>query len=69
MLVTKSRSDAKTTKRPITKAQRPLTQDEWDTHVASQAARPPCAECGQPLLLIQPGRKRCEACRMIGTPS
>jgi hypothetical protein len=42
----------------------PFTQDEWDTHVASQAARPRCAACGQPLLLIQPGRKRCEACRI-----
>lgn len=51
------------------KPQRPLTQDEWDTHVASQTARSPCIQCGQPLLLVLPGRKRCEACRMIGTPS
>lgn len=49
------------------KPQRPLTQDEWDVHVASQAARPTCVQCEQPLLLIQPGRERCEACRIEDT--
>jgi hypothetical protein len=32
----------------------------------SEAARPVCRGCGQPLLLLRPGRIHCERCRLAG---
>ena len=41
----------------------PLMTTEKAAHAQQQQARPRCVDCSQALLLIQPGRDRCERCQ------
>lgn len=48
---------------PVALARKPLSTAEKVAYTQRQQDRPRCASCPQPLLLIQPGRDRCERCQ------